>query len=209
MEGCGEQGGLHSRTLRSFPCREALHGAAPHAEGAGGRAGGDLLLQSLGDTRAQEVLLVSGCGQRGRGAPAASPLTASLPCRYQNGTLLDRTAHRYSSRLVLRALRPEQAGTYHCKASSEAGAIRSAPAQLTVLGERGLGCVGRPVLAGRPAAVAFVGWPFWLAECTGVGPPTLCGRPVAEASEQLLLLLLALGVLAVLSMVCLLVPGHP
>lgn len=137
MEGCGEQGGLHSRTLRSFPCREALHGAAPHAEGAGGRAGGDLLLQSLGDTRAQEVLLVSGCGQRGRGAPAASPLTASLPCRYHNGTLLDRTAHRYSSRLVLRALTPEQAGSYHCKASTEAGAIRSAPAQLTVLGERG------------------------------------------------------------------------
>ena len=68
---------------------------------------------------------------------------------------------------------------------------------------RGLGCVGRPVLAGRPVAVAFVGWLFWLAECPAVRRPTLSSRPVAEASEQLLLLLLALGVLVVLPMVSL------
>ena len=67
---------------------------------------------------------------------------------------------------------------------------------------RGLECVGRPVLAGRPVAVAFVGWLFWLAECPGVGRPALSGRPVAEASEQLLLLVLVLGVLASLSVGC-------
>lgn len=43
-----------------LPCREALHGAAPQGKGAGGRAGGDLLLQSRGHPRAQEILLVSG-----------------------------------------------------------------------------------------------------------------------------------------------------
>lgn len=50
--------------------------------------------------------------------------------------------HKYGSRLVLRALVPEQAGTYHCKASTEAGAIRSAPAQLTVLGGWAQGLCG-------------------------------------------------------------------
>ena len=67
---------------------------------------------------------------------------------------------------------------------------------------RSLECVG------RPAAVASVGWPFLPDECPGVGCPASSGHPVAEASEQLLLLLIALGVLAVLSMGFLLVPGH-
>lgn len=57
--------------------------------------------------------------------------------------------HRYGSRLVLRGLAPEQAGTYHCKASTEAGAIKSAPAQLTVLGENGLGFVSGSIMLGR------------------------------------------------------------
>ena len=55
---------------------------------------------------------------------------------------------------------------------------------------------------------------IWLVESPGVGRPEIVGcpevirRPMVVASCQLLLLLLALGVLAVLSMVSLLVPGH-
>lgn len=56
--------------------------------------------------------------------------------------------YRYGSRLVLRGLAPEQAGTYHCKASTEAGAIKSAPAQLTVLGENGMGSVSSSIVPG-------------------------------------------------------------
>ncbi|XP_041273099.1 cartilage intermediate layer protein 2, partial [Onychostruthus taczanowskii] len=63
---------------------------------------------------------------------------------YHNGTLLEGTAERSSGRLALRGLAPEQAGTYHCKASSEAGAIRSAPAQLTVLGQGQQSCRAEP-----------------------------------------------------------------
>ncbi|RLV82489.1 hypothetical protein DV515_00016593, partial [Chloebia gouldiae] len=63
---------------------------------------------------------------------------------YHNGTLLEGSAQRSRGRLALRALAPEQAGTYHCKASSEAGAIRSAPAQLTVLAQGQQSCRAEP-----------------------------------------------------------------
>ncbi|XP_040393804.1 cartilage intermediate layer protein 2 [Cygnus olor] len=63
---------------------------------------------------------------------------------YHNGTLLDRKVHKYGSRLELQALVPAQAGTYHCKASTEAGAIRSAPAQLTVLAQGQQSCNPKP-----------------------------------------------------------------
>ncbi|XP_036255072.2 cartilage intermediate layer protein 2 [Molothrus ater] len=63
---------------------------------------------------------------------------------YHNGTLLEGTAERSSGRLALRGLAPEQAGTYHCKASSEAGAIRSAPAHLTVLAPGQQSCRAEP-----------------------------------------------------------------
>ncbi|KAM9516333.1 cartilage intermediate layer protein 2 [Guaruba guarouba] len=63
---------------------------------------------------------------------------------YHNGTLLERKVHRYGSRLVLRGLVPEQAGTYHCKASTEAGAIRSASAELTVLAQGQQSCKTEP-----------------------------------------------------------------
>ncbi|NXG73012.1 CILP2 protein, partial [Baryphthengus martii] len=63
---------------------------------------------------------------------------------YHNGTLLERNVHQYSSRLALKGLALEQAGTYHCKASSEAGAIRSAPAQLTVLAQGQQSCNPEP-----------------------------------------------------------------
>ncbi|NXX83986.1 CILP2 protein, partial [Urocolius indicus] len=63
---------------------------------------------------------------------------------YHNGTLLQRKVYRYGSQLVLRGLAPEQAGTYHCKASTEAGAIKSAPAQLTVLAQGQQSCKPEP-----------------------------------------------------------------
>ena len=86
----------------------------------------------------------------------------------------------------------------------------------------GCGDAGRPVMAGRPLAVACVGWGLgrlglqvldvrsrlvvqWL---PGIGHPVQTGRPVAVDFWQLLRLVLVLGVLVVLSMVFLFVPGH-
>lgn len=66
---------------------------------------------------------------------AQTPLCLRPPPRFHNGTLLDRRVHRSGAHLELRALRPEQAGTYHCKAWNDAGAVRSATARLSVLGE--------------------------------------------------------------------------
>lgn len=57
------------------------------------------------------------------------------PPRFHNGTLLDRRTHRYGAHLELHGLRPDQAGTYHCKAWNDAGAVRSGTARLTVLGK--------------------------------------------------------------------------
>lgn len=51
--------------------------------------------------------------------------------RYHNGSLLELNS---DSTLVLRNLRMEQAGEYYCRASNQAGAIKSKPATLTVLG---------------------------------------------------------------------------
>ncbi|NWU73446.1 CILP2 protein, partial [Pterocles burchelli] len=102
---------------------------------------------------------------------------------YHNGTLLPRKAHRYGSRLVLRALAPEQAGTYHCKASTEAGASRSAPAQLTVLAPGQQSCKPEP----EPSLVELP------SECpqdaagsryynVGRCPPTPCAGSPADPS---------------------------
>ncbi|XP_059575473.1 cartilage intermediate layer protein 2 isoform X2 [Alligator mississippiensis] len=63
---------------------------------------------------------------------------------YHNGTLLDRKVYRYDGRLVLKELQPRHAGAYHCKASSDAGAIKSAIARLTVLGKGQPSCRARP-----------------------------------------------------------------
>ena len=73
---------------------------------------------------------------------------------------------------------------------------------------RWLMVVGRTTLVGRPATVAFVGWSIWLVETPGVGRPVTVGRPGADASWQFFLLFRVLGVLTVLSMVFLFVPGH-
>ena len=77
------------------------------------------------------------------GVDAAPPLcqghpwwcSPTPPPRFHNGTLLDRRTHRYGAHLELHGLRPDQAGTYHCKAWNDAGAVRSGTARLTVLGE--------------------------------------------------------------------------
>lgn len=55
---------------------------------------------------------------------------------YHNGTQLDRAVLKYEEDLVLRDLKPEQAGHYYCKASSPAGSIKSTQAFVTVI-ERG------------------------------------------------------------------------
>ncbi|XP_059016616.1 cartilage intermediate layer protein 2 isoform X2 [Mustela lutreola] len=70
-----------------------------------------------------------------------------LPKKYSwfhNGTLLDRREHRYGAHLELRGLRPEQAGTYHCKAWNDAGAVRSGTAHLTVLAPGQPACNPQP-----------------------------------------------------------------
>nr|XP_015198795.1 PREDICTED: cartilage intermediate layer protein 1 [Lepisosteus oculatus] len=53
---------------------------------------------------------------------------------YHNGSLLDRSLLKYDSTLLLRNLKRNQAGEYYCKASNEAGSIKSQPATLTVQG---------------------------------------------------------------------------
>ncbi|XP_059922420.1 cartilage intermediate layer protein 1 [Gadus macrocephalus] len=63
---------------------------------------------------------------------------------YHNGTLLDRNVFKYEEDLVLRDLKPRQAGLYHCKASSPAGSIKSTQASLTVIGRGTPACNTTP-----------------------------------------------------------------
>lgn len=58
-----------------------------------------------------------------------------IPSRYHNDTLLDPSLYKHESKLVLRNLRQDQAGDYFCKAQSDAGAVKSHIAQLTVIGK--------------------------------------------------------------------------
>nr|XP_031362974.1 cartilage intermediate layer protein 2 [Lonchura striata domestica] len=85
-----------------------------------------------------------GAGSRPCPGRASEAQRCPGPPWYHNGTLLQGSAERSRGRLALRGLAPEQAGTYHCKASSEAGAIRSAPAQLTVLAQGQQSCRPEP-----------------------------------------------------------------
>lgn len=62
-------------------------------------------------------------------------LCFSIPYRYHNDTLLDPSLYKHESKLVLRNLRRDQAGEYFCKAQSDAGAVKSHIAQLTVIGK--------------------------------------------------------------------------
>ncbi|KAG5850719.1 hypothetical protein ANANG_G00085430 [Anguilla anguilla] len=63
---------------------------------------------------------------------------------YHNGTLLDRSLYKYAEDLILRDLKPGQTGQYHCKATSEAGSIKSSPAFVTVLAKGTPACVPTP-----------------------------------------------------------------
>ncbi|KAK6467453.1 cartilage intermediate layer protein 1-like [Huso huso] len=63
---------------------------------------------------------------------------------YHNGTLLDRQVYKYDNNLLLRDLKPLQAGEYHCKASNEMGGIKSSPAMLTVVGKDQPACEPKP-----------------------------------------------------------------
>lgn len=62
-------------------------------------------------------------------------LHLSIPCRYHNDTLLDPSLYKHESKLLLRNLQRNQAGEYFCKAQSDAGAVKSHIAQLTVIGK--------------------------------------------------------------------------
>nr|XP_033812394.1 cartilage intermediate layer protein 2 [Geotrypetes seraphini] len=63
---------------------------------------------------------------------------------YHNETLLDKKVYKYDKRLILRNLQPQQAGTYHCKASSNIGVMKSASAHLTVVGKGQSVCDSKP-----------------------------------------------------------------
>ncbi|XP_006778457.2 PREDICTED: cartilage intermediate layer protein 2 [Myotis davidii] len=63
---------------------------------------------------------------------------------FHNGTLLDRREHRYGAHLELRGLRPDQAGTYHCKAWNDAGSVLSGAAELIVLAPGQPACDPQP-----------------------------------------------------------------
>ncbi|MGH0140887.1 UNVERIFIED_CONTAM: hypothetical protein FKN15_049141 [Acipenser sinensis] len=53
--------------------------------------------------------------------------------KYHNGSLLNSKLYKYDSTLVLRSLQMSQSGEYYCKASNDAGSIKSQPATLTVI----------------------------------------------------------------------------
>ncbi|MBN3309725.1 CILP1 protein, partial [Amia calva] len=63
---------------------------------------------------------------------------------YHNGTLLDRQVYKYDADLILRDLKPWQAGQYHCKVSNEMGAIKSSTAHLSIMAK------GKPACATKP-----------------------------------------------------------
>ncbi len=48
---------------------------------------------------------------------------------------MNRTIYKYDEDLMLRDLKPEQSGQYHCKATSLTGSIKSTSAVLTVFGK--------------------------------------------------------------------------
>eukprot|EP00062_Callorhinchus_milii_P013619 gi/632961916/ref/XP_007897023.1/ PREDICTED: cartilage intermediate layer protein 2 [Callorhinchus milii] len=64
---------------------------------------------------------------------------------YHNGTLLDKQNYKMENSLVLRGLKPSQAGEYYCKASNQIGSIRSAPATLTVIAKGQVNCNPTPM----------------------------------------------------------------
>ncbi|XP_005990183.1 cartilage intermediate layer protein 1 [Latimeria chalumnae] len=63
---------------------------------------------------------------------------------YHNGTLLDKQLYQYDNSLILRNLRMDQAGEYYCKASNNAGSIKSKAAKLTVIAQNQPSCNTKP-----------------------------------------------------------------
>ncbi|KAI4583656.1 hypothetical protein MJG53_006935 [Ovis ammon polii x Ovis aries] len=101
---------------------------------------------------------------------------------FHNGTLLDRRTHRYGAHLELHGLRPDQAGTYHCKAWNDAGAVRSGTARLTVLAPGQPACDPRPQehLIKLPDDCGQPGrGPTYLD--VGLCPDTLCPSPAGSS----------------------------
>ncbi|XP_006871756.1 PREDICTED: cartilage intermediate layer protein 2 [Chrysochloris asiatica] len=76
---------------------------------------------------------------------AAGTPTPKKYAWFHNGTLIDRRELGYGTQLELRGLHPDQAGTYHCKAWNDAGAVRSATAWLTVLAPGQAACDPLPL----------------------------------------------------------------
>eukprot|EP00069_Balaena_mysticetus_P019857 bmy_02663T0 len=112
-------------------------------------------------------------------------LGTPMPKKYSwfhNGTLLDRRKHRYRTHLELHGLHPDQAGTYHCKAWNDAGAVRSGTAQLTVLAPGQPACdpqprehlIKLPDDCGQPGS-----GPIYLD--VGLCPDTLCPSPAGSS----------------------------
>uniref|UniRef100_A0A7M4DV40 Cartilage intermediate layer protein n=1 Tax=Crocodylus porosus TaxID=8502 RepID=A0A7M4DV40_CROPO len=63
---------------------------------------------------------------------------------YHNGTLLDSSVYKYDNKLVLKNVKANQAGEYFCKASNDAGAVKSQPAKLSVIAKHEAACNPRP-----------------------------------------------------------------
>ncbi|OCT89820.1 cartilage intermediate layer protein 1 [Xenopus laevis] len=63
---------------------------------------------------------------------------------YHNGTLIDQKALKYGNQLILRALQMNHAGEYYCKAKNMAGATKSQPAQLKLIGNQDPPCNPKP-----------------------------------------------------------------
>ncbi|KAI5931412.1 Cartilage intermediate layer protein 2 [Manis javanica] len=97
---------------------------------------------------------------------------------FHNETLLDRREHRYGAHLELWGLHPDQAGSYHCKAWNDAGAVRSGTAWLTVLAPGQPACSPQPQehLIKLPEDCSQPGrGPAYLD--VGLCPDTLCPSP--------------------------------
>ncbi|ELK19226.1 Cartilage intermediate layer protein 2, partial [Pteropus alecto] len=105
-------------------------------------------------------------------------------CCKASGTPTPKKYSWYGAHLELRGLRPDQAGTYHCKAWNDAGAVRSGIARLTVLAPGQPACNPRPLEhliklpddCGQPGS-----GPAYLD--VGLCPGTLCPSPVGSSTR--------------------------
>lgn len=59
-------------------------------------------------------------------------MSLSIPCRYHNNTLLDPSLYKHDSKLVLKNLQADQAGSTFARPRAMLGAAKSRIARLTV-----------------------------------------------------------------------------